>query len=60
MTVKEAAAKMKISESLVYQLVTEGRLRCFRIGSQGRRGKVVISAEHIDAFLKTCELKDVN
>jgi excisionase family DNA binding protein len=55
-TVKEAAEKLEVSVSLVYQLVADGRLPHHRIGGRGRRGKIVIKDEGIQAFLATCRV----
>jgi excisionase family DNA binding protein len=54
MTVKKAAERLEVSPSLVYKLVEEGRLTCVRIGRQGRRGKIIIREQDIEAFLKEC------
>jgi excisionase family DNA binding protein len=53
-TVKAAAERLEISQSLVYRLVEEGRIPCVRIGARGRRGKIIIREHDIEAFLKTC------
>jgi excisionase family DNA binding protein len=53
-TVKVAAERLEISQSLVYRLVEEGRMLCVRIGARGRRGKIIIREQDIEAFLKTC------
>jgi excisionase family DNA binding protein len=55
MTVREAAEKLEISQSLVYRLVEEGRLKCLRIGQRGKRGKIVIREPDVEAFLKECQ-----
>ena len=55
MTVKEVAGRLEISESLVYRLVGEERLKCVRIGKAGRRGKVVIWEKHLQEFMKELE-----
>lgn len=58
MTVREAAVKLEVSQSLVYRLIEEKRLPCVRIGARGRRGKIVIHPEHVEAFLKQCTVRD--
>jgi excisionase family DNA binding protein len=55
MTVKEAAERLEISPSLVYTLCAEGRLQHLRIGTEGRRGKIVIMEKHLRAFLEKLE-----
>lgn len=51
-TVKEVASRLKMSESLVYQLVEQGRLACHRVG-QGR-GRIRISEEDLAEYLAGC------
>lgn len=36
-TVEEAATELRCSESAVYNLVRDGRLKCYRIGKRGVR-----------------------
>jgi excisionase family DNA binding protein len=55
-TVKEAAEKLEVSVSLVYQLIADARLPHHRIGGRGRRGKIVIQNEDIQAFLASCRV----
>lgn len=55
MDVKQAAAKLEISQSLCYRLIEEGRLKCARIGQRGKRGKIIIREPDIEAFLKECQ-----
>ena len=38
LTVKEAAARLRVSVALVYAMVADGRLPCVRLGRKGRRG----------------------
>ena len=54
LTVKEAADKLGVSPSLVYQLCKERKLRHCRIGLG--RGKVLIPEEAIEDFLKSSEV----
>lgn len=51
MRVKEAAKRMGISESLVYDLCAAGVLPHVRIGRPGSRGCIRISQEDIDGYL---------
>lgn len=55
MTVKEAAERLEISQSLCYTLIGEGRLKCLRIGAAGKRGKVVVRESDVAEFVKSCE-----
>jgi excisionase family DNA binding protein len=54
MKVKEAAAKIKASPSFVYSAISDGRLRCYRIGKG--QGGIRISEEQLHAFLQTTEV----
>ncbi len=51
MRVKDAAARMGISESLVYELCASGALPHFRIGRPGSRGRIRIAETDIEIFL---------
>ena len=37
MTIRQAAERMQVSESLLYRLVAEGALECYRVGKAGIR-----------------------
>lgn len=56
MNVRTAAERLEVSQSMVYQLIQEGRLPCLRIGGRGRRGKIVIKEEHVLAFQESCKV----
>ena len=53
-TPKEAAALMRICQSMVYQLTNEGRLPYLRVGGKGKRGKKLIKESDIEAFMEAC------
>jgi excisionase family DNA binding protein len=55
LTVKQAANKIGISLSLVYELCRLGVLRHTRHGKPGCRGTIRISEEAIAEYLATCE-----
>jgi excisionase family DNA binding protein len=55
MKVREAAAKMNASPSFVYSAISDGRLRCYRIG-KGGHGGIRISEEQLHAFLQATEV----
>lgn len=57
MTAKQAAERLGISKSLLYQLVAEKRLPHRRIGGKGRRGKIVIEEEDVRAFMEGCKVE---
>jgi excisionase family DNA binding protein len=54
MTVKEAAERIGVSESLVYQWISERLLPHYRLGGKGKRGKVMIDEADLSAFLASC------
>ncbi len=53
LTVKQAAAKLGISASLVYGWCDQQVLPHYRMGGKGKRGKIVIEETALDAFLKS-------
>ena len=52
MTVKEVARRLRVSASLVYQLVDSGKLGCHRIGNG--RGAIRICPEDVTNYLQAC------
>ncbi|MBX3412420.1 MAG: helix-turn-helix domain-containing protein [Pirellulales bacterium] len=52
LTVRDVAARLRVSQSCVYALVQQGRLSCHRIG--GGRGAVRISESDLQRFLISC------
>ncbi len=56
LTVKLAAERAAVSESLVYQWCQEGRLPHYRMGGSGCRGKILIAKEDFDGFLATLKV----
>ena len=53
LTVKQAALKAGVSESLVYAWCHEQRLAHYRVGRDGRRGRIRIDPADLDVFVKT-------
>jgi excisionase family DNA binding protein len=53
-TAKEAKEELRVSLSMVYQLVDEGRLKAIRIGGRGKRGCIRIPEPAIADFVKGC------
>lgn len=51
---KEVAEKLGISLSLVYQLVEEHKLGCYRVGP--RRGAIRFKDEDIEVYLDSCRV----
>jgi excisionase family DNA binding protein len=55
---KECAQRAGVSVALVYQLCDERRLTHYRVGGRGRRGKILIDPEDLEAFLESCKVTD--
>jgi excisionase family DNA binding protein len=55
-TVKQAAERAGVSESLVYEWCQEQRLPHYRLGGEGRRGKIVIDEADLTRFLEACRV----
>lgn len=51
MTIKEAAAYADVCEAIVRTWVKSGLLPHYRLGAPGRRGKITVKVEDLDAFL---------
>jgi excisionase family DNA binding protein len=54
LTVKLAAERAGVSESLVYEWCAEGVLPHYRFGRKGRRGRILIDETEFEAFLAGC------
>jgi excisionase family DNA binding protein len=54
LTPAQVAARLGVSKALVYQWVEEGRLPAYRLGTGGRRGRILIDEVDLNAFLATC------
>jgi excisionase family DNA binding protein len=54
LTVKEAGKVAGVSPALVYQWCQERRLRHYRLGSEGRRGRILIDPADLEAFMQQC------
>jgi excisionase family DNA binding protein len=51
LTVKEAAARARVSEPIVRGWIRDGLLPHYRLGAKGRRGKIAVAAEDLDSLL---------
>jgi excisionase family DNA binding protein len=51
LTAKQAAARAGVSPGLVYAWCEARRLPHYRMPGRGRRGKLLIDADELDAFL---------
>ena len=54
LTVAEVAEILKCSPALVYQWCQEKRIRHYRFGSEGRRGKILIDPKDLERFKHEC------
>jgi excisionase family DNA binding protein len=50
--VREAAGKLDLSASTIYDLIQKGALPCHRVGPKG--GAIRISAEDLENYLRQC------
>jgi excisionase family DNA binding protein len=57
LTIREAAKAAGVSESLLYQWCHERRLRHYRLGAEGRRGKIMVEQADLDRFLEDCSVE---
>lgn len=51
---EEAARAIGVSASLIYLWCRERRLKHYRVGSEGRRGKILIDAADLERFMQQC------
>ncbi len=56
LTVGEAATRARVSPSLVYRWCQERLLAHYRFGGKGRRGKILISPDALDDFMRHCQV----
>ena len=56
-TIKQAAEQSGISTSLLYQICSERRLPHFRLGRDGKRGKILIEESDLIAFLEMARVE---
>ncbi len=54
LAVKEAGDAEGVSPALVYRWCQERRLKHYRVGSEGRRGKILIDSADLHEFMKQC------
>ena len=55
LTVSDVAKRLNVSNALVYQLVAQGRLPCYRIGL--RRGAIRFAESDVEAYLDSCRIE---
>jgi hypothetical protein len=56
MTVKQLATKYGLSRPLIYLWVEERRFPCLRVGSVGRRGRILIEEQDFVTFLNSLKV----
>lgn len=54
LTPKEAAKRARVSASLIYCLCNDQRLPHYRIGADGKRGRILIDPADLDTFIQQC------
>ena len=54
LTPKQAAARIGVSDSLIYEWCATGFLPHYRFGKPGRRGKILIDDTEFNTFLASC------
>ncbi|MFO0849975.1 MAG: helix-turn-helix domain-containing protein [Gemmataceae bacterium] len=52
LSVRDAARRAGVSPSLVYQWCTDGSLPHYRLGGNGKRGKIRIDPADLDALVE--------
>ena len=57
LTVKQAAERLGVCQSLVYGWVESRRLAHYRAGAKGRRGRVLIAEADLDSFLESLKVE---
>lgn len=56
LTVKQAAHRLGISIKLMYELVASKAIAHFRVGAPGKRGKVLLAEDDLEAYLQACKV----
>jgi len=57
LSVRDAADALGVSPALIYQWCQERRLPHFRLGGKGKRGKVAVAIEDLEAFLQSLRIE---
>lgn len=55
LTVAEVAERLRISPSLVYEMVQGGKLPHIRFGKPGRRGTIRVAEEDVAEMIASCK-----
>lgn len=56
LTPQQAAERLGVSRSLIFQLCREQRLTHYRVGGRGKRGRILIDEADLDALLTECRV----
>ena len=58
LTVREVAKRLegKVSVSLIYRWIEEEKLPHYRLGGDGKSGKILIDEDDFEAFLDSCKV----
>ncbi len=56
LTVQQAALLAGVSDSLIRIWIADGTLPHYRLGARGKRGKIAIASDDLDAVLKSCKV----
>lgn len=54
LTPSQAADRLGVSDSLIYEWCAEGVLPHYRFGRKGRRGRILIDETEFEAFVAGC------
>jgi excisionase family DNA binding protein len=54
LSARQAATRLGVSLSLVYQLCSEMVLKHYRIGGKGKRGRICIEESEVEQYRQSC------
>jgi excisionase family DNA binding protein len=57
LTPKQAAEKIGASVAIVYGLVADHAIACYRIGRRGKRGKIMLDEADLKAYLVSARIE---
>jgi excisionase family DNA binding protein len=57
LTPRQAAVRVGVSLSLVYELCQQKLIPHFRLGGKGRRGRILIEESDLAAFIQSCRVQ---
>lgn len=56
LTVKQVAEQLSVSVTCVYQMISQGRIACHRIGLG--RGAIRVASEDLTVFIESCRREE--